>query len=127
MSSVRDPFTAALLRKKMEMDGTELSVDIIEVPLKGKFDVGPFSLELITLTHSMPEPNALAVRTPLGTIFHTGDWKFDPDPVIGEVSDFESLQALGDEGVLATIGDSTNVFVDGVSGSEAPLRKTSLK
>ncbi len=117
------PFTAALLRKKMEMDGAELSVDIIEVPLKGKFDVGPFSLELITLTHSMPEPNALAVRTPLGTIFHTGDWKFDPDPVIGEVSDFEGLQALGDEGVLATIGDSTNVFVDGVSGSEAPLRK----
>ena len=117
------PFTAALLRKKMEMDGAELSVDIIEVPLKGKFDVGPFSLELITLTHSMPEPNALAVRTPLGTIFHTGDWKFDPNPVIGEVSDFEGLQALGDEGVLASIGDSTNVFVDGVSGSEAPLRE----
>ena len=118
------PFTAALLRKKMEMDGAGLSVDIIEVPLRGKFDVGPFSLELITLTHSMPEPNALAVRTPLGTIFHTGDWKFDPDPVIGEVSDFEGLQALGDEGVLATIGDSTNVFVDGVSGSEAPLRES---
>ena len=117
------PFTAALLRKKMEMDDAGSPIDIIEVPLKGKFDVGPFSLELITLTHSMPEPNALAVRTPLGTIFHTGDWKFDPDPVIGEVSDFEGLQALGDEGVLASIGDSTNVFVDGVSGSEAPLRE----
>ena len=78
------------------MDGAEVSIDIIEVPLKGKFDVGPFS-ELIT-SPSMPEPNALAVRTPLGTIFHTGDWKFDPDPVIGEVSDFEGLQALGDEG-----------------------------
>ena len=63
------PFTAALLRKKMEMDGAELSVDIIEVPLKGKFDVGPFSLELITLTHSMPEPNALAVRTRLARFF----------------------------------------------------------
>ncbi|MDG2033350.1 MAG: ribonuclease J, partial [Rhodospirillales bacterium] len=117
------PFTAALLRKKMEMDDADSSIDIIEVPLKEKFNVGPFSLELITLTHSMPEPNALAVRTPLGTIFHTGDWKFDPDPVIGEVSDFERLQALGDEGVLASIGDSTNVFVDGVSGSEAPLRE----
>ena len=117
------PFTAALLRKKMGIDDAGSSIDIIEVPLKGKFDVGPFSLELITLTHSMPEPNALAIRTPLGTIFHTGDWKFDPDPVVGEVSDFETLQALGDEGVLASIGDSTNVFVDGVSGSEGPLRE----
>jgi len=117
------PFTAALLRKKTETEKAESPIEIIEVPLQGKFDIGPFSLELITLTHSMPEPNALAVRTPLGTIFHTGDWKFDPDPVIGDVSDFDTLKALGNEGVLASIGDSTNVFVEGQSGSEASLLK----
>ena len=115
------PFTAALLRKKLEWDGEDSNVEIIEVPLQGKFDVGPFSLEFMTLTHSMPEPNAIAVRTPLGTIFHTGDWKFDPDPVIGDVTDMDGLKALGEEGVLALIGDSTNVFVEGTSGSEASL------
>ncbi|MBT3991366.1 MAG: ribonuclease J [Rhodospirillaceae bacterium] len=115
------PFTAALLRSKLEFDGMPKDIEIIEVPLSGKFDVGPFSIELITLTHSMPEPNACVVRSPLGTIFHTGDWKFDPDPVVGEASDYEALKALGDEGVLAAIGDSTNVFVPGSSGSEADI------
>ncbi len=115
------PFTAALLRKKLEWDGEDSNVEIIEVPLQGKFDVGPYSIEFMTLTHSMPEPNAIAVRTPLGTIFHTGDWKFDPDPVIGDVTDMDGLKALGEEGVLALIGDSTNVFVDGTSGSESSL------
>ena len=115
------PFTAALLRRKLEADKQPAAVEIIEIPLKGKFSVGPFELELITLTHSMPEPNAVVVRTPLGNIFHTGDWKFDPDPVIGPASDLVALKALGDEGVLAAIGDSTNVFVEGVSGSEASL------
>jgi ribonuclease J len=115
------PFTAALLRKKLEWDGEDPNVEIIEVPLQGKFDVGPYSIEFMTLTHSMPEPNAIAVRTPLGTIFHTGDWKFDPDPVIGDVTDMDGLKALGEEGVLALIGDSTNVFVDGTSGSESSL------
>ncbi|MFP6713146.1 MAG: ribonuclease J [Rhodospirillales bacterium] len=115
------PFTAALLRSKLEMDGDARDMKIIEVPLAGKFEVGPFSIELITLTHSMPEPNAVVVRSELGTIFHTGDWKFDPDPVVGEASDIEALKALGDEGVLAAIGDSTNVFVSGTSGSEAGI------
>ncbi|MAF47301.1 MAG: ribonuclease J [Rhodospirillales bacterium] len=115
------PFTAALLRKKLEWEEEPLDVEIIEVPLKGKFSVGPFELELITLTHSMPEPNAVVLRTPLGNIFHTGDWKFDPEPVVGPTSDEAALRALGDEGVLAAIGDSTNVFVEGVSGSEASL------
>ena len=115
------PFTAALLRRKLEADKQPAPVEIIEIPLQGKFSVGPFELELITLTHSMPEPNAVVVRTPLGNIFHTGDWKFDPDPVIGPASDQVALKALGDEGVLAVIGDSTNVFVEGVSGSEADL------
>lgn len=115
------PFTAALLRRKLEMDGLIDEVEITVVSLGAKFDVGPFSLELITLTHSMPEPNAIALRTPLGTILHTGDWKFDPDPVVGEAADEAALEALGDEGVLAAIGDSTNVFVPGTTPSEAAL------
>jgi ribonuclease J len=115
------PFTAALLRSKLEFEESARDMEIIEVPLKGKFDVGPFSIELITLTHSMPEPNACVVRSPLGTIFHTGDWKFDPDPVVGPASDLDALKVLGDEGVLAAIGDSTNVFVSGTSGSEAGI------
>jgi ribonuclease J len=115
------PFTAALLRSKLEFEESARDMEIIEVPLAGKFDVGPFSIELITLTHSMPEPNACIVRSPLGTIFHTGDWKFDPDPVVGEPSDIAALKALGEEGVLASIGDSTNVFVSGSSGSEAEI------
>ena len=115
------PFTAALLRRKLVDDGDGAAVDIIEIPLNAKFEVGPFALEFITLTHSMPEPNAVLVRTPLGNLFHTGDWKFDPDPVIGPVSDIEALRRIGEEGVLALIGDSTNVFVPGTSGSEASL------
>ena len=115
------PFTAALLRSKLEFSESTTDMEIIEVPLMGKFDVGPFSIELMTLTHSMPEPNACIVRSPLGIIFHTGDWKFDPDPVVGPVSDYNALKALGDEGVLAAIGDSTNVFVSGSSGSESSI------
>ena len=115
------PFTAALLRSKLEMDGLKDQVPITEIPLQGRFEVGPFDLELISLTHSMPEPNAIIIRTPLGTLLHTGDWKFDPGPVIGEPADEAALKAIGDEGVLAAIGDSTNTFVPGTSGSEASL------
>ncbi|MBT3765956.1 MAG: ribonuclease J, partial [Rhodospirillales bacterium] len=103
------PFTATALRHKLKEAGLLDEAEIIEVPLKGRFNVGPFDMELITLTHSIPEPNAIAIRTPAGTILHTGDWKFDPDPVIGEVSDHDALKALGDDGVLAIVCDSTNV------------------
>ena len=115
------PFTAVLLRKKLEMDGLADEVEITVIPLGSKLELGPFAMELITLTHSMPEPNAVAIRTPEGIVLHTGDWKFDPDPVIGETSDEAALKSLGDEGVLAAIGDSTNVFVPGSSASEADL------
>lgn len=117
------PFTAFLLREKLRDAGLLDEVDITEVPLSGKFALGPFELELITLTHSIPEPNGLAIRTPLGTILHTGDWKIDPDPMLGEVTDVEAIRKLGDEGVLAMVCDSTNVFVDGHAGSEADVRK----
>ena len=116
------PFTAYLLREKLRDADLLDEVDITEVPLSGKFSLGPFDLELVTLTHSIPEPNGLAIRTPLGTILHTGDWKIDPDPMLGEVTDIDAIRKLGDEGVLAMVCDSTNVFVDGSAGSEADVR-----
>ena len=115
------PFTATILRAKLADVGLEDEAEITEVPLGGRFTVGPFDLELITLTHSIPEPNAIAIRTPAGTVLHTGDWKFDPDPVVGPTADEDALGRLGDEGVLAMICDSTNVFSAGTSGSEADL------
>jgi len=118
------PFTAAVLRLKLIEAGLEHQVPITEVPLSGKFSVGPFEIELITLTHSIPEPNAVVLRTPLGTVLHTGDWKFDPDPLVGDASDMAALRRLGDEGVLAMICDSTNALRPGEAGSEADVRKT---
>ena len=116
------PFTAYLLREKLREAGILEDVDLTEVPLSGSIKLGPFELELITLTHSIPEPNGVAIRTPLGTILHTGDWKIDPDPLLGGVTDADAIRKLGDEGILAMVCDSTNVFVDGVAGSEADVR-----
>ncbi len=115
------PFTAAILSHKLTEAGLGDQVDVTIIPLGGKFTIGPFDLELITLTHSIPEPNAIAIRTPVGTVLHTGDWKFDPDPVVGDPYDAEALQRLGDEGTLAIVCDSTNVFSPGTSGSEGDL------
>ncbi|OZA76051.1 MAG: MBL fold metallo-hydrolase, partial [Caulobacter sp. 39-67-4] len=116
------PFTAFLLREKLRDARLLDEVSITEVPLGGKFSIGPFDLEMITLTHSIPEPNGLAIKTPLGTILHTGDWKIDPEPQLGEATDIDAIRKLGDEGILAMVCDSTNVFVDGVAGSEADVR-----
>jgi ribonuclease J len=117
------PFTASLLRAKLEEAGLAGKVPITVVPMSGRFTIGPFDLELVTLTHSIPEPNAVAIRTPVGTVLHTGDWKLDPDPLIGDVTDEAALVRIGDEGVIAMVGDSTNAMVDGHSGSEAELRE----
>ena len=117
-------FTASLLRAKLVEAGIADKVRINVVPMSSRFTVGPFDLELITLTHSIPEPNAVALRTPVGTVLHTGDWKFDPDPLIGSTSDEAALRRLGDDGVLAMIGDSTNALRPGTSGSEADLRRS---
>jgi ribonuclease J len=116
------PFTARLLRGKLEEAGLEGKVKTKVVPLGGKLTLGPFEMELITLTHSIPEPNAVAIRTPLGTVVHTGDWKIDPEPLIGDATDITALRRLGEEGVLAMVCDSTNALVDGQSGSEADVR-----
>ena len=121
------PFTASLLRGKLIEANLINEVEIIVVPLQGRFQVGPFDFELITLTHSILEPNALAIRTPVGTVLHTGDWKFDPDPVLGDAADEEALRALGDEGVRAIVCDSTNVFNEGRAGSELDVRENLLK
>jgi ribonuclease J len=115
------PFTAALLRYKLQEAG--INPPLHEVPLSGGVDIGPFTVDFIRLTHSIPEPNALAIRTAAGTIVHTGDWKIDPEPLIGDATDVNALKKLGDEGVLALVCDSTNVFVEGRSGSEGVIRK----
>ncbi len=117
------PFTLSVLRRKLREDARDFAdeVPIHEVPLSGTFKIGPFDLEMVTLTHSIPEPNAIALRTPLGTVLHTGDWKLDPDPVIGAAAEQETLRKMGDDGVLAIVCDSTNVFEESEAGSESDL------
>ncbi|NKB57063.1 MAG: MBL fold metallo-hydrolase [Alphaproteobacteria bacterium] len=116
------PFTASILRRKLAEAGLEKEAPITEIPLSGRFDVGPFNIELITLTHSIPEPNACVIRTGAGTVMHTGDWKLDPDPRIGPSTDEAALIRAGEEGILAMVCDSTNVLVEGTSGSEGDVR-----
>lgn len=116
------PFTAFLIREKLRDQDLLDAVDITEVPLGGSIQLGPFKVDLITITHSIPEPNGLAITTPLGVILHTGDWKIDADPQLGAPTDIAAIQRLGDAGVLAMVCDSTNVFVDGRAGSEADVR-----
>lgn len=118
-------FTASVLRLKLGEAGLLKEVRIIEVPRSGTLDLGPFRIELVGLTHSIPEPNALVLRTPAATVLHTGDWKFDPDPLVGPTADFAALERLGAAGVDVVIGDSTNALKPGEAGSEADVR-TSL-
>ena len=116
------PFTAVLIEGKLDEAGLGAKVHPKRVPLSGMIELGPFKIEFMSITHSIPEPNALAIRTPLGVVVHTGDWKIDPDPLIGELTDESALKKLGDEGVLALVCDSTNALVAGESGSEATAR-----
>jgi ribonuclease J len=115
------PFTASLVRRKLADVGLVGQVELIEVPLSGSVTLGPFDIEFIGLTHSIPEPSAIVLRCEAGTILHTGDWKFDPAPQVGEATDLAALEELAEEGVLAMVGDSTNVDVPGSTGSEAEL------
>jgi len=116
------PFTMYLVKDRLSEFGLLDEVELHEVPLKGHIALGPFEFDLITLTHSIPEPNALAIHTPLGTILHTGDWKIDMAPQIGDPVDEAALRKLGKNGVLAMICDSTNVFSPGEAGSEDGVR-----
>ncbi len=116
------PFTAELVRSKMEERGVDTAA-LKTISMGSKVQAGPFEVTYVTLTHSIPEPNALAIRTPAGIVLHTGDWKIDPDPQIGSATDVSGLTALGDEGVLAMVCDSTNVFEEGEAGSEETVRQ----
>ena len=116
-------FTAHLLAAKMASEpGAEL-VPIHQVSVGEHIEIGPFDVEFINVAHSIPESNALAIRTPLGTVLHTGDWKLDDTPTVGLPTDAARLKALGDEGILAMVGDSTNAVRDGRSASEAEVER----
>ncbi|UNM06000.1 MAG: ribonuclease J [Holosporaceae bacterium] len=112
------PFTAELIRHKMNDQQIDIEGYLHEVPLEGKIDIGPFKIYLVTLTHSVPEPNGALIEAGNTKVFHTGDWKIDPNPLIGKPVEEEALRKIGDAGVDAMVCDSTNVFCEGDSGSE---------
>ncbi len=121
------PYTAALLRGKIADNNSQLKFDIREVALCSRFSIGDFDLELITMSHSIPEPNAVIMRTPLGKVFHTGDWKCDPDSVGSSGIEMEQLAYAGGEGIDVMICDSTNAPVKGESGTETKVAETLMK
>ena len=116
------PFAAAVLRRKLAEAGLVNDVPVSVVAPGGTFASGPFSLRFVNVTHSIPEAQALAIRTPSGLVIHTGDWKLDPSPLLGPLTDQAAFAELGREGVLALICDSTNAIVEGHSGSERSVR-----
>jgi ribonuclease J len=117
------PFTAGLIAGKLEEEGLTGQVQLNTVEMEGDFRLGPFGFRYIPLAHSIPEGNALLIDTPYGRIFHTGDWKLDDTPQLGDPSTEAELRAIGDAGVLALVCDSTNVFQEASSGSELGVRK----
>lgn len=116
------PFTASLIRTKLDEEGIADDVELNVIPMGGQFDLGPFGFRLMPLAHSILEMSACVIDTPYGRIFHSGDWKLDDTPVLGEPSTEEALRAVGDEGVLALVCDSTNVFNQNDSGSEGSVK-----
>ncbi len=118
------PFTAALLEAKRMSEPGASDIPVKIIPLGGRFQVGAFDLEFVSMAHSIPESNSIIIRTELGTVLHTGDWKIDPTPVVGLPTDEGKLRALGDAGVMAMIGDSTNAVREGRSPSEADVAVT---
>jgi ribonuclease J len=117
------PFVTSVLRRKLGEAGLGGEAKVTTIPLGGRVKVAPFDLEFIRVAHSVPESQAVAIRTRHGLVLHTGDWKLDPDPLIGLPTDEAAFARLGDEGVLAMVCDSTNALVEGHSGSEAEVRR----
>jgi ribonuclease J len=117
-------FSAALFQAKCEAERSPPKIPVTVVPTGGRIDIGPFNVEFIPVAHSIPESHALAIHTEIGTVLHTGDWKIDPTPVIGFATDERRLRELGDAGVLALVGDSTNAIREGRSPSETEVAKT---
>ena len=118
------PFSAALLQAKCASEPGAPKIPVTVVARNSRFKVGPFDIDLVTMAHSIPESNALIIRTAAGTVLHTGDWKIDPTPILDDPTDEKKLRALGEEGCLALIGDSTNAVREGRSPSEADVAKT---
>ncbi|OUV61022.1 MAG: MBL fold metallo-hydrolase [Candidatus Pelagibacter sp. TMED128] len=121
------PFTAVLIQEKFKEKKIDVSSYLKIVPLNSKINLGPFEIDFVTLTHSILEPNGLSISTPLGTILHTGDWKIDPNPLIGGSIDEKKLKEIGNKGVASMICDSTNIFSPGRAGSESEVRDSLLK
>ena len=121
------PFTAVLIKEKFKEKKIDITKNLKIVELNGSIKLGSFNIEFVTLTHSILEPNGLCIKTPVGTILHTGDWKIDPNPLIGEKINENKLKEIGNEKVLAMICDSTNVFNPGRAGSESDVRDSLLK
>jgi ribonuclease J len=118
------PFAAVVLRRKLAEVQLLNQVKLHIIPPGGTIDLAPFSLRFIRVSHSIPEAQALVIETPYGVVLHTGDWKLDPNPLVGPPTDEAALEALGAKGVLAMVGDSTNAMVEGHSGSEAEVRQS---
>lgn len=117
------PFVSAVLRRKLGEAGLLSQVKLVTVPVGGRLTLPPFDLEFLRVAHSIPEAQAMAIRTRHGLVLHTGDWKLDPDPLLGPPTDEDGFARLGEEGVLAMVCDSTNALVEGHSGSEAEVRR----
>ena len=121
------PFTAVLITEKFKEKKIDIKKKLKIVKLNGNIKLGPFDIEFVTLTHSILEPNGLSIKTPAGTVLHTGDWKVDPNPLIGDKINEKKLKEIGNGKVLAMICDSTNVFSPGRAGSESDVRDSLLK
>ena len=121
------PFTAVLIQEKFKEKKIDITNYLKIVELNSQIKLGPFEIDFVTLTHSILEPNGLSITTPEGVILHTGDWKVDPNPLIGNKVDEKKLRSIGEKGVIAMICDSTNVFSPGRAGSEKEVRESLLK
>ena len=121
------PFTSILIKEKFKEKKIDVGNKLKIVQLNGKVELGPFKIEFVTLTHSILEPNGLCIETPAGSVLHTGDWKIDQNPLIGEKINEKKLKNIGEKGILAMICDSTNVFNSGRAGSELDVRNSLLK
>ncbi|MEL7489706.1 MAG: ribonuclease J [Pseudomonadota bacterium] len=120
------PFTAELVRRKLE-EREENGVVVNVIDIGARFEIGPFDLEYVTLTHSIPEPNGVILRTKLGVVLHTGDWKIDPEPALGPLTNDNAIRKLGDNGLMAMVCDSTNVLSPGESGSETRVAENLIR
>ena len=121
------PFTSVLIKEKFKEKNVDINNHLKIVQLNGIIDLDPFRIEYVSMTHSILEPNGLKIKTPAGVVLHTGDWKIDENPMVGKNIDIDKLKQIGNEGVLAMVCDSTNIFTVGRSGSEETVRRSLLK